>query len=76
MCLADGTHREHIQLVKVDALDIAHVDGRAGVYTEHAKHVKNTQFEVRSWQVTAFDWLCFFGQVCYGELNGSVLSTT
>ena len=27
MCLADGTHREHIQLVKVDAPDIAHVDG-------------------------------------------------
>ena len=27
ICLADGTHREHIQLVKVDAPDIAHVDG-------------------------------------------------
>ena len=27
MCLAGGTHREHIQLVKVDAPDIAHVDG-------------------------------------------------
>ena len=27
MCLADGTHREHVQLVKVDAPDIAHVDG-------------------------------------------------
>ena len=27
MCLADGTHREHIQLVTVDAPDIAHVDG-------------------------------------------------
>ena len=28
MCLADGTHREHyIQLVNVDAPDIAHVDG-------------------------------------------------
>ena len=30
MCLADGTHREHIiyiQLVMVDAPDIAHVDG-------------------------------------------------
>ena len=27
VCLADGTHREHIQLAKVDAPDIAHVDG-------------------------------------------------
>ena len=27
MCLADGTHREHIQLVKVDAPDIVYVDG-------------------------------------------------
>ena len=60
--------------MKDDAPDIAHVDGRA--YTEHAKHVKNTQFEVRSWQVAAFDGLCFFGQVCYVELNGSVKSTT
>ena len=45
-------------------------------YTEHVKHVKNTQFEVGSWQVAAFDGLCFVGQVCHGELNGSVLSTT
>ena len=27
MCLVDGTHREHVQLVNVDAHHIAHVDG-------------------------------------------------
>ena len=27
MCLVDGTHREHVQLVNVDAPHIAHVDG-------------------------------------------------
>ena len=27
MCLADGTHWEHIQLAKVDAPGITHVDG-------------------------------------------------
>ena len=36
----------------------------------------NTQFEVDSWQVAGFDGLCFVGQVCHGEMNGSVLSTT
>ena len=28
LCLVEGTHREHVQLVEVDAPDIAHVDGR------------------------------------------------
>ena len=28
LCLVEGTHREHVQLVKVDAPEIAHVDGR------------------------------------------------
>ena len=27
LCLVEGTHREHIQLVEVDASDVAHVDG-------------------------------------------------
>ena len=42
-------------------------------YTEHVKHVKNTQFKVGSWQVADFEGLYFVGQVCHGELNGSVL---
>ncbi len=42
-------------------------------YNEHVKHVKNTQFAVGSWQVADFEWLYFVGQVCHGELNGSVL---
>ena len=28
LCLVEGTHREHVQLVEVDAPEIAHVDGR------------------------------------------------
>ena len=28
MCLFDGTHWEHVQLVQVDTPDSAHVDGR------------------------------------------------
>ena len=27
MCLVEGTHREHVRLVDVDAPDVAHVDG-------------------------------------------------
>ena len=27
LCLDDGTHREHVQLVEVDAPDVAQVDG-------------------------------------------------
>ena len=27
LCLVDGTHREHVQLVEVDAPDVAQVDG-------------------------------------------------
>ena len=26
-CLVEGTHREHVQLVKVDEPDVAHADG-------------------------------------------------
>ena len=26
-CLVEGTHREHVQLVDVDAPEVAHVDG-------------------------------------------------
>ena len=42
-----------------------HVDGRPTL-------VKNTQFKVGSWQVADFEGLYFVGQVCHGELNGSV----
>ena len=27
LCLVEGTHREHVQLVEVDAPDVAYVDG-------------------------------------------------
>ena len=28
LCLVEGTHREHVQLVEVDTPEIAHIDGR------------------------------------------------
>ena len=28
LCLVEGTHREHVQLVEVDAPEVGHVDGR------------------------------------------------
>ena len=28
LCLVEGTHRQHVQLVEVDAPDISHVEGR------------------------------------------------
>ena len=31
--------------------------------------LKNTQFKVGSWQVAAFDGLCFVGQVCHRPLS-------
>ena len=27
LCLVEGTHRENVQLVEVDAPDVAHIDG-------------------------------------------------
>ena len=36
--------------------------------------VKNTQFEVGSWQVADFEGMYFIGQVCHGELNGAGLA--
>ena len=58
LCLVDGTHREHVQLVEVDAPEVAQVDG-----------VENTQFKIGSWQAAYFEGLYFVGQVCHGELN-------
>ena len=28
LCLVEGTHREHVQLVEVDVPEITHADGR------------------------------------------------
>ena len=69
LCLVDGTHQEHVQLVEVDAPEVTHVNGTLSIY----KQVKNTQFEVGSWQVDDFEGLYFVGEVCHGELNGAVM---
>ena len=66
LCQVEETHREHVQLVN-DAH--VHVD----YTTERVKQVKITQFEVGSWQVANFDGLYFVGQICHGELNGTLL---
>ena len=62
-CHAEGTHREHVQLVEFKAPDVPHGDGTP----EHVKQLKNTQSEV-----IYFDWLYFVAQVRRGELNGTV----
>ena len=68
LCLVDGTHREHVQLVEVDAPEVAQVDGTLSMLGP----IKNTQFKIGSWQVADFEVLYFVRQVCHGELNGSV----
>ena len=68
LCLFEGTHREHVQLVEVAHV---HVDGTP----EHVKQVNNTQFEVGSSQVVDFDGLYLVGKVCHCMLNGAVLVT-
>ena len=68
--LVEGTHREHVQLVEVDAPEVAHVVGTLSMLNMLRIH------HSKSVQMAAFDGLCFVGQVCHGELNGSVLSTT
>ena len=62
LCQVEGTHWEHVQLVEVAHV---HVDGTQCIY--NVKQVKNTQFEVGSWQVADFDELYFVGQVCHAE---------
>ena len=47
MCLADGTHREHIQLVKVNAPDIAHVDGTLSML--NMSRIHNSKFVRGRW---------------------------
>ena len=69
LCLVEGTHQEHAQFVAVDAPDVAHVDGTLSMLNKSIIHNSKS---VRA----AFDGLCFVGQVCHGELNGCVLSTT
>ena len=56
LCLFERTPREQVQLVEAAHV---HVDGTP----EHVKHVKNTQFEVGSWQVADFGGLYFVGHV-------------
>ena len=36
LCLVEGTHREHVQLVEVDAPDVAHGDGTLSTCQEYS----------------------------------------
>ncbi len=66
LCLVEGKHQEHVQLVEVDAPEVTHIDGTLSM-------LNKSQFKVGSWQVADFEGLYFVGHVCHGELNGSVL---
>ena len=73
MCLVQGTHRVHVQLAEVDAPNVARVDGTLSMFNMSIVHNSKS---VRGRWLLLFDGLCFVGQICHGELNGSVLSTT
>ena len=42
LSLVEGTHREHVQLVKVDAPDVAHVDGTLSMLNMSRIHSSNS----------------------------------
>ena len=72
LCLVEGAHRVHVQLVNVDAPNVARVDGTLSMFNMSRVHNSKS---VRGRWLLLFDGLCFVGQVCHGELNSSVLST-
>ena len=56
--------------MEVDAPEVTHVDGTLSMLNMSRIHSSKS---VRGrWQVADFEWLYFVGQVCHGELNGSV----
>ena len=63
----------HVQLVKVDAPEDARVDGTLSMFNMSRIHNSKS---VRGRWLLLFDGLGFVGQVCHGELNGSILSTS
>ena len=38
LCLVEGTHREHVQLVEVDAPEVTHVDGTLSMLNKSRIH--------------------------------------
>ena len=62
----------HVQLVNVDAPNVARVDGTLGMFNMSIVHNSKS---VRGRWLLLFDGLCFAGQDCHGELNSSFLST-
>ena len=72
LCLVEGAHRVHVQLVNVDAPNVARVDGTLSMFNMSRVHNSKS---VRGRWLLLLDGLCFVGQVCHGELNSSVLST-
>ena len=38
LCLVEGTHQEHVQLVEVDAPEVTHVDGTLGMLNKSRIH--------------------------------------
>ena len=68
MCLVEGTHNV------IGSMPNSWRSMHLRLHTSILMvHVKDTQFEVGSWQVADFEGLYFIGQVCHGELNGAGL---
>ena len=72
LCLVEGARRVHVQLVNVDAPNVARVDGTLSMFNMSRVHNSKS---VRGRWLLLFDGLCFVGQICHGELNSSILST-
>ena len=70
LSLVEETHREYVQLVKVDAPEVSHVYGTLSMLNMSRIHSSNL---VRGRWLILFEGLYFVGQVCNGELKGSVL---
>ena len=51
LCLVEGTHREHVQLVEVDAPEVAHVDGRPTVSMLNMSIIHNSKSVRGRWLI-------------------------
>ena len=52
LCLVEGTHREHVHLVKVDAPDVAHVDGTLSMLNKVMSRIHNSKSVRGRWLLT------------------------
>ncbi len=43
LCLVEGTHQEHVQLVEVGAPEVTHVDGTLSMLNKSIIHTKSVR---------------------------------